>query len=62
MVAGEEEPIGFKATERDVGTDPAVPELDMVTAREALPELPAVLVAVAVIWCWPGSREIGWLI
>jgi hypothetical protein len=53
IVAGEEEPIGFRLTERVEAAAPALPELGMVTATEELPDSPLLFVAVAVIWCWP---------
>lgn len=49
MVVGEEAAIGASATESVVGAA-------MFTAAVALPEVPAVLVAVAVMWCAPVVR------
>src|SRR5512135_221366 len=56
IAAGEEEPRGFSATERVVAVVPVAPDAGIVTATEELPALPALLVAVAVIWCRPAVR------
>src|SRR5512146_2477471 len=51
MVVGEEEPMGAMARDKLAAASVANP--GMVTAVEALPEVPAVLVAVTLMRCGP---------
>ena len=53
IVIGEELPIAFSATVKEAGAALAVVPAGMVTAADELPEMPAVLMAMAVIWCCP---------